>query len=55
MAPIRILIADDHLIIRQGLASHPRDGEPDFELVGEAADGAEAHQACAPNYTRTWC
>jgi NarL family two-component system response regulator YdfI len=39
--PIRILVADDHLIIRQGLRLilETQDG---FELVGEAADGAEA-------------
>jgi NarL family two-component system response regulator YdfI len=39
--PIRILVADDHLIIRQGLRLifETEDG---FELVGEAADGAEA-------------
>jgi len=38
---IRILVADDHLIIRQGLRLifETEDG---FELVGEAADGAEA-------------
>ena len=39
--PIRILIADDHLIIRQGLRLI-LETEPDFELVGEAADGLEA-------------
>jgi two-component system, NarL family, response regulator YdfI len=38
---IRILIADDHLIVREGL-SLILDTEPGFELVGEAADGAEA-------------
>jgi NarL family two-component system response regulator YdfI len=41
MAPIRILIADDHLIIRQGLRLI-LETEKDFELIGEAADGAEA-------------
>jgi NarL family two-component system response regulator YdfI len=44
--PIRILVADDHLIIRQGLRLilETRDG---FEMVGEAADGAEAVRLCA--------
>src|SRR5512136_424033 len=44
--PIRILVADDHLIIRQGLRLilETQDG---FELVGEAADGAEALRLCA--------
>jgi NarL family two-component system response regulator YdfI len=41
MAPVRILIADDHLIIRQGLRLI-LETEKDFELVAEAADGAEA-------------
>ena len=43
---IRILVADDHLIIRQGLRLilETQDG---FELVGEAADGAEALRLCA--------
>ncbi|MCG2787731.1 MAG: response regulator transcription factor [Anaerolineae bacterium] len=42
----RILIADDHLIIRQGLRLI-LETEDDFELVGEAADGVEALQLCA--------
>jgi NarL family two-component system response regulator YdfI len=43
--PIRILVADDHLIIRQGLRLI-LETEPDFEMVGEAADGAEALRLC---------
>lgn len=39
--PIRVLVADDHLIIRQGLRLILETAE-DFVLVGEAADGAEA-------------
>jgi two-component system, NarL family, response regulator YdfI len=46
MSPIRILIADDHLIIRQGLRLI-LETENDFALVGEAADGAEAISLCA--------
>lgn len=38
---IRILIADDHAIVREGLRALFAT-EPDFELVGEAADGQEA-------------
>ena len=41
--PTRILIADDHLIIRQGLRLI-LETEPDFELVGEAEDGLQAIQ-----------
>jgi NarL family two-component system response regulator YdfI len=43
---IRILVADDHLIIRQGLRLI-LETEAGFELVGEAADGAEAVRLCA--------
>ena len=38
---IRVLIADDHFVVRQGLAAllSPRNG---MEVVGEAATGREA-------------
>ncbi|WKZ41666.1 MAG: response regulator transcription factor [Anaerolineales bacterium] len=42
---IKILIADDHLLIRQGLRL-VLDTELDFELVGEASDGNEALRLC---------
>jgi NarL family two-component system response regulator LiaR len=38
---IRILIADDHPIVREGLAAI-LSAQPDMELAGEAADGAQA-------------
>jgi len=38
---IRVVLADDHHIIRQGLASLLR-AEPDIEVVGEASNGMEA-------------
>ena len=41
---IRLLIVDDHAIVRQGLTSMLSE-EPDFEIVGEAADGAAAMKA----------
>lgn len=37
----RILVADDHALIREGL-KHVINAEPDLEVVAEAADGAEA-------------
>jgi len=43
---LKILVADDHLIIRQGLRLII-ETESDFELVGEASDGAEALRLCA--------
>ncbi len=39
--PIRILIADDHFIVRSGLVAMI-DSEPDMEVVAQAADGAQA-------------
>lgn len=47
--PIRVLIADDHLIIRQGLRLI-LETEDGFDLVGEAADGAEAVRLCADQH-----
>ena len=38
---IKVLIADDHALFRRGLELVLR-GEPDIDVVGEAADGVEA-------------
>lgn len=45
MVMIKILIADDHLIIRQGLRLI-LETENEFELMGEASDGVEALSLC---------
>ena len=37
----RVLLADDHAVVRSGLRA-VLDGEPDIEVVAEAADGSEA-------------
>lgn len=39
--PIRVLIVDDHALLRRGLEI-VLSQEPDIEVVGEAADGSEA-------------
>jgi DNA-binding NarL/FixJ family response regulator len=44
-APIRVLIVDDHEIVRQGLRTL-LEPEPDLEVVGEAATGTEALATC---------
>ena len=38
---IRVVIADDHTVVREGLRMFLR-LDPDLEVVGEAADGGEA-------------
>lgn len=38
---IRVLIADDHAIVREGLR-YMLDEQPDFQVVGEAANGEQA-------------
>jgi DNA-binding NarL/FixJ family response regulator len=43
-ATTRLLIVDDHAVVRQGLRTF-LDLEPSLEVVGEAADGAEAVRA----------
>jgi len=43
LVPIRILIADDHSVVRQGLRMFLA-LDADLEVIGEAADGAEALQ-----------
>jgi DNA-binding NarL/FixJ family response regulator len=53
MTQIRILVVDDHQIVRQGIRSL-LSNYPDFDIVGEAADGAAALgqvQQLAPDVT----
>jgi DNA-binding NarL/FixJ family response regulator len=44
--PLRILICDDHAIVRQGLKLL-LDSQPDMSVVGEAADGQAAVEQAA--------
>jgi len=45
VAKIRIVIADDHALLREGIRAI-LSKEPDLEVVGEAADGREAVERC---------
>lgn len=48
---IRVVVADDQVLVRMGLRTL-LDGEPDIDVVAEAADGAEAVAAvrrCLPD------
>lgn len=51
MGPVRILIADDHAIIRSGLRSLLAH-DPGFEIVAEASDGREAVELAAEKNPR---
>jgi two-component system, NarL family, response regulator LiaR len=44
--PIRVLIVDDHSMVRRGLATILR-VKPDLDLAGEANNGREAVELCA--------
>ncbi|MCJ7435467.1 MAG: response regulator transcription factor [Anaerolineales bacterium] len=41
MPPIKIILADDHKLVRQGMRSL-LEAQPGFEVVGEASDGEQA-------------
>lgn len=43
--PARLLLADDHPLMRQGMRAMLK-REPDLEVVGEARDGLEALELC---------
>lgn len=44
-SPIRVLLADDHAVVRMGMRSL-LDGAPGIEVVGEASDGEAALRQC---------
>ena len=48
MKPIRVLIVDDHAMVRKGLVAFLKN-QPEIDLVGEACDGREAIESCQQN------
>jgi DNA-binding NarL/FixJ family response regulator len=47
--PAKILIVDDHEVVRQGVRTIVQKARPDWQVCGEAANGGEAIEA-AKNY-----
>ena len=45
MEPIKVIVVDDHEMVRRGLATY-FNTYPDIELIGEARDGMEAVGLC---------
>ncbi|HEV3329891.1 MAG TPA: response regulator [Bryobacteraceae bacterium] len=42
MDKLRILVVDDHQLVRKGVVAAIEDGRPDWEVCGEASNGREA-------------
>ncbi len=51
--PIRILLADDHTVVRDGLRAL-LEKQPDMEVVAEAADGRDSVRLAEEQNRRTW-
>jgi NarL family two-component system response regulator LiaR len=53
LEPIRVLLVDDHAVVRSGLSAFLL-AYDNLELVGEASSGAEAVQQCE-QHAPMWC
>ena len=51
---IRVLIADDHAVVRQGLRTF-LELQDDIEVVADVADGEAALRGRARSTSPTWC
>jgi DNA-binding NarL/FixJ family response regulator len=54
MTPIRVLIADDQAMVREGL-SVLLNAQPDIQVAGQAADGQEAVRKVGEVRPDAWC
>jgi CheY-like chemotaxis protein len=44
--PLRIVVADDHELVRNGITRTLQRREPEWQIIGQAKDGAEALAVC---------
>ena len=51
--PIRVLLVDDHAVVRSGLGAVLMAND-EFKLVGEAGNGEEGVRLCQRS-SQTWC
>ena len=50
---IKVLVVDDHSIVREGL-KYVLEQSGEFEVVGQAGDGVEAVRVAAELVSQTW-
>jgi len=53
--PIRIIIADDHAVIIEGLKAVLKKKTPDIIITGEAVNGNQALELAKKKYRRCVC
>ena len=54
MTVLRVVVADDHAVVRAGLCALLGQTD-DLQVVGEAADGAARRRAWCRSCGPTWC
>ena len=53
MARVRILLGDDHTLVRQGFRKI-LEAQPDWEVVGEVSNGRQFRRSEPPSAERAW-
>ena len=54
MSQIRVLVVDDHAVVRAGLRML-LGADPELQIIGEAENGAEGVRLRVRRFCRTWC